>query len=103
MRRFEHAQHRVIGFARMDDKRQSGFLRGLDMGGEDPFLIVARRKLVMKVEAAFADPDNVFLAGEIDQTLRRQPGMIACIMRMRADLTPDERIARGNFADGVGR
>ena len=50
----------VVGIARMDDERQAGLARRRDMGAKAALLRVARRVVVVIVEAGFADGDDLW-------------------------------------------
>ena len=69
----------------VNDQRQSRFLRRPRYVGEDDFLIFARRMIVVEVEAAFANADDIVLARQVDEKVRRQIGVINRIVRVRAD------------------
>ncbi len=56
-----------IGVAGMDDQRELGLLRGLDVEAERGFLHLGRRGRVVVVEAGLADADEFGVAGEGDQ------------------------------------
>ena len=57
---FENPRGIGIGLARMDDERQAGLARGRDMGAKAAFLRVARRVVVVIVEAGFAERHDLW-------------------------------------------
>ena len=78
-------RHVVVGVARMDDERQVELAGKRDMAAKDPLSDVARRAVVVIVEARLADPDAFGMSGECAhgvEILRVLPGRL---MRMRAD------------------
>src|ERR1700681_803774 len=89
------AQHRgdgIFGLAAMDDGRQSETAGKLELTREDIALDVARREIVMVVEADLADCDDTLYACE-----RFEPPEIArsfCFVWMHADRGDDARVAR---------
>ena len=52
---FEDARGVGVGLARMDDQRQSGLARRRDMGAKAALLRLARRVVVMIIEAGLAE------------------------------------------------
>ena len=57
----ENARGVVVGFARVNDQRQSGRARRRDMGAKAPLLRVARAVVVMIVEPRFADRHDFWM------------------------------------------
>jgi hypothetical protein len=70
--------HVRICVAGMDDQRQAGFLRGLDMDAEAGLLDGFRIRRVVVVEAGLADADKARVAGEGRQVRRRSTSGSSC-------------------------
>src|ERR1700726_3388441 len=68
---FEDARHVVVGVARMDDQRQPGFARRRDMAAKAALLRLARRVVVVIVEAGLADGHYLGMPRARDQVARR--------------------------------
>ena len=64
---FEDARHIVVGVARMDDQRQTGFARRRDVAAKAALLRVARRVIVVVVEAGLADRHDFGMPRARDQ------------------------------------
>ena len=93
----EDARHVGVGLARMDDQRQAGLARRGDMGAEALLLRVARRVVVVIVEAGLADRDDLRMARARDQVGRASTSSSSCgVMRMRADRAVDVGKALGD-------
>ncbi len=63
-------RHVVVGLARMDDQRQTGFARRGDVPAEARLLHVARARVVEVVESGLADRHHLGVARAGDQVAR---------------------------------
>ena len=82
---FEDARHVVVGVARMDHQRQPGFARRRDMSAKAALLRVARRVVVVIVEAGLADRHDFGVPRARDEVARRHMQFLMGVMRMSAD------------------
>src|SRR5262245_2357310 len=83
----KNARSIVVSITRRDNKRQGGCSRRTDMRAKSPLLCLARRIVIMKIEACFADRHDFFSATagyEFGQTDVR---FFMRVMWMRADRT----------------
>src|SRR5439155_24469577 len=65
----KNARHVVIRVARVNDQWETGRARGRDVIAEAPLLRVTRAKVIMIVEACFADGDGLAMLGEAHDVL----------------------------------
>ena len=86
----------VVGVAGMDDERQAGFARGLDVNAEDALRYVARRMVIVIVEARFAQSDAFWMLRQSHQRLDGRLGLFVRMVRMRPDGAKDLRIGFSN-------
>ena len=78
-----------VGGAGVDDERQTGDARRLDVAAEAGHLIVARRGVVVVIEPGFADGNDARVLCQAHDIVERHVGFLACLMRMCADRAPD--------------
>ena len=82
---FENARGIVVGLARMDDQRQPGLARRGDMAAKAALLRLARRVVVVIIEAGFADRHDFGMPRARDQIGRAHVELFMGVMRVRAD------------------
>ncbi len=82
---FENARGIVVGLARMDDERQAGLARRRDMRAKAALLRLARRVVVVVIEAGFAERHDFRVPRQRDEIGRRHVELFMGVMRMRAD------------------
>ena len=80
-----------VGFARVNDQRQSGRARRRDMGAKAPLLRVARAVVVVIVETRFADRHDFRMPRVGDEIVHCYVQLLVRVMRMRADRAIDVR------------
>lgn len=85
----------------MDDQRQAGLARGLDMAAEHLGLDVARAQVVVEVQPTFADADHAGPLRQLDQIGRRHGRMVLGLMRMGPDGAPDIVMGHGQGVGGL--
>src|SRR5713101_4026139 len=78
-----------IGVAGMDDERQTGLARRRGMRAEDLDLAFARTVLVIEIEPAFADADDLLVARQGAQGRRIGGAFARGLVGMDADRAPD--------------
>ena len=72
--RLPQDRHRVlVSLARVNDQRQAGFAGERDLRGEDRALTIARREVVVIVQADFADRSNAGVGGNPPADERHSP------------------------------
>ena len=86
---FEDARHVVVGVARMDHQRQPGFARRRDVAAKAALLRLARRVVVVIVEAGLADRHDLGVPRARDQVARRHVQFLVGVVRMGADRAED--------------
>ena len=89
----------VLGVAGVDDERQAGLARGLDMRLEALALRRAVGLVVIIIEPALADGDHARMVGALDQRGGAKVGMGVGLVRMDADAGPDIVMALGDGDD----
>jgi hypothetical protein len=90
----------LVGIAGMDDERQAGAPRRLDVSAETALLAGARAMLIVVVEAGLADADHLRVRRKLDQEARIIDPLAACLMRMYTHRTVDRIEALGDRAHG---
>ena len=93
---FEDARHVVIGVARMDHQRQPGFARRRDVIAKTALLRLARRVVVVVVEAGLADRHDFGMPRARDQIARGHMQFLVGIVRMGPDRAEHVREALGD-------
>ena len=86
----------VLGVAGVDDQRQAGLPRRLDMRLEALALRRAVGLVVIIIEPALADRDHARMVGGLDQRRGAEVGMGVGLVRMDADARPDVGLALGD-------
>ena len=89
----------VLGVAGVDDQRQAGLPRRLDMRLEALALRRAVGLVVIIIEPALADRDHARMVGGLDQRRRAEVGMGVGLVRVDADAGPDVGLALGDGDD----
>ena len=95
----EHLGGVVLGVAGVDDERQPGLPRRLDMRLEPLALRRAVGLVVKIIEAALADRDDARVVGRLDQRCGAEVRMGIGLVRVDADARPDVRLALGDGDD----
>ena len=85
----EQRQRVGFGIASVDDNRQAGLLRRVDMAAKTILLPRPIALVVIIVEPGLADPDYARMRGALDQLGGIDIGMMIGIVRMDADASPD--------------
>lgn len=80
----------------MNDERQLGLARRLDMDAEALCLDIARAQIIMIIEPRLADADHSGMARDVDELARRHVRLFGGIMRMRADGAEDIPVPLGD-------
>lgn len=73
----------------MQDERQVGAACGFDVSFQTGELVGFRAVAVMKVQTRFADADDPWMLGELNQFIGRDVRTVLGVMRVRADRAPD--------------
>ncbi len=102
----QDCRHVVIGVAGVDDQRQAGLARGLDVDAQALLLHGLALGGVVVVEAGFADADELRVAGEGDKLVHRGQRFFGGAHRVGAGGVEDARHAprrwRGRGVRGAG-
>ena len=98
----EDGDHVVVGVARVDDQRQAGPARRVDVTAEHRRLIGSGRAVIEIVEPGFADGDALGMGGKADEIVGGDVYLLGGLVRMRADGTEDGVVAVGDGGD-VGK
>ena len=77
----------------MDDQRQPGDARGGDVAAEPGRLRLARRVVIVVVEPGFADRHDLRVAGDADELVDRDVGLLGGVVRVGADRAIDLGVA----------
>ena len=89
----------LLGIAGVDDERQAGLPRRVDMRLEALALRRAVGLVVIIIEAALADRDHPRMIGGLDQRGGAEVGMRVGFVRVDADACPDVGLALGDGDD----
>ncbi len=84
---FENPARVLIGIAAVNDERQSGNARRLDMQAEAVLLVGNGTFLVEIIEPRLTDRHHLGVRGAFDDLLQPNVALLRRIMRMRADRT----------------
>jgi hypothetical protein len=98
-RRAEHRRRILLGIAGVDDQRQAGRPRRLDMRREALALGGAVRLVVIIIEPAFADRDDLGVRGAFDKGGGAEIRVRVGLVRMNADARPDVAMPLGGGED----
>ena len=98
-RRFQDFGGVLLRVARVDDQRQPGLPRRVDVRLEPLALRVAVGLVVIIVEPALADRDHARMCRSLDQRGSAEVGMRVGLVRVDADARPDVGIALGGGDD----
>src|SRR5258708_5408915 len=91
----DHRKRVLPGLARVDDDGFSCACGQIELRGKDRALHVARREVVMIIEADFANGQHFRVARQLAQARERFGRSLRRVVRMRAHRRIDERILRG--------
>src|ERR1043166_6904599 len=80
----EDAGHVGVGFAAVDDERQSGFARRGDVRPQPRLLRLARAEMVMIVEPRLPDRDDLGMARALDEFGDRNVELFMRVVWMRS-------------------
>jgi hypothetical protein len=94
---FQDGHRVVVGVAGVDDQRQPGLPRGVDVRPEARRLPAARRQIIEMVEAALADGDNPRMPRQLQERGRIVETLLAGLVRVDAHRADDLGPALGEF------